>query len=539
MPSHFRHNRYGLPGLPGCLTSWARFDASVVVVNGLLGWRPINPGVCYSAISRRPLAQLATLRASPNGPMRRTTHPSLRRRRLKRSHASSRGNGISRSRPRGAGPAILAIAVVFAWCTAWQPAGASELRRTAIVKAVQQAAPAVVYIRGEKTVVQSTGYDLHETARRVNGMGTGLIIDERGYILTNSHVVEGVERIQVTLHNGRAYTAKRIAEDSQDDLAIIKIDAESRLSTIRVGTSRDLLLGEPVIAMGNPYGYEQTITRGVISALHRDVQITDTQVYKDLIQTDASINPGNSGGPLLNIDGELIGVTVAVRAGAQGIGFAIPVDKAMAVAARLVSDHVSREVFHGLTVADLESGTGAFVQRVVPESPLADQIQAGDRIIDVNGRRVDRSLDFGCVLLERRPGDELTITVARNGGGTERIRLPLQEAMQPVALVDDLTWTRLGLRLEAIPADSFRSLTTRYRGGLKVTDVRPASPAARQGIRRGDILLGMHVWETISQENVAYILNRPDFNMLSPLKFYILRGGETLYGHLPVTASQP
>jgi len=468
--------------------------------------------------------------------MRRTTHTSLRRCRLQCSHDFLRGNGFHRTQPRRGGFALLACVLAGIWWLGGQPAGASELRRTPIVKAVQQAAPAVVYIRGEKTIVQSAGYDLPETARRVNGMGTGLIIDERGYILTNSHVVEGVERIQVTLHNGRVYTAKRIAEDSQDDLAIIKIDADSKLATIRIGTSRDLMLGEPVIAMGNPYGYEQTITRGVISALHRDVQITDTQVYKDLIQTDASINPGNSGGPLLNIDGELIGVTVAVRAGAQGIGFAIPVDKAMAVAARLINDHVSRDLFHGLTLDDSEGGP--VVKQVAPNCPLADQLRTGDRIVDVNGRRLERSLDFGCLLLERQPGDELSLTIARASGTTERLRLPLQEALRPVALVDDLTWTRLGLRLEPVDAERFRSLTTRYRGGLQVTEVRPGSPAARQGIRRGDVLLGMHVWETISYENVAYILNRPDFFNFSPLKFYILRGGETLYGHLPVAATE-
>jgi len=468
--------------------------------------------------------------------MRRTTHTSLRRCRLQCSHDSLRGNGFYRTQPSRGGFALLACALAGIWWLGVQPAGASELRRTPIVKAVQQAAPAVVYIRGEKTIVQSAGYDLPETARRVNGMGTGLIIDERGYILTNSHVVEGVERIQVTLHNGRVYTAKRISEDSQDDLAIIKIETDAKLPTIRVGTSRDLMLGEPVIAMGNPYGYEQTITRGVISALHRDVQITDTQVYKDLIQTDASINPGNSGGPLLNIDGELIGVTVAVRAGAQGIGFAIPVDKAMAVAARLINDHVSRDVFHGLTLDDSEGGP--VVKQVAPNCPLADQLRTGDRILDVNGRRVERSLDFGCLLLERQPGDELSLTVARASGTTERLRLPLQEAMRPVALVDDLTWTRLGLRLEPVDTERFRNLTTRYRGGLQVTEVRPGSPAAKQGIRRGDVLLGMHVWETISYENVAYILNRPDFFNFSPLKFYILRGGETLYGHLPVAATE-
>ncbi len=412
---------------------------------------------------------------------------------------------------------------------------ASELRRTAIVKAVEQAAPAVVYIRGEKTVMHSSGYDVPETSRRVNGMGTGLVIDSRGYILTNAHVVEGVEKIQVTLHNGRTFTAVRVAENVEDDLAVIKIDAGAKLNTISIGTSRDLMLGEPVIAMGNPYGYEQTITRGVISALHRDVQITDTQVYKDLIQTDASINPGNSGGPLLNIDGELIGVTVAVRAGAQGIGFAIPADKAMQVAAALIEQHAAREVYHGLQVADLENAVGVLVKQVAENSPLAEQIQPGDRILDVNGNRLDRSLDFGCTLLDRKPGDELILTVARRDGNTERVKMPLREALRPVQLADDLSWQSLGLRLASIDPQEFRNYRSRYRGGLKVLEVRAGSPAAQQGIRRGDVLLGMHVWETINLDNVSYILHRPDFHTFAPIKFYLLRGNETLYGHLPVS----
>ena len=168
-------------------------------------------------------------------------------------------------------------------------------------------------------------------------MGTGTIIDERGYILTNYHVVSDVRRIEVTLDDGRGCMAELVAYDAAADLAVIKIPATKPLPVIRIGTSADLMEGESVIALGNAFGYEQTVTRGIISALGRDVQVSDTQSYDDLIQTDASINPGNSGGPLLNIDGEMIGVNVAVRAGAQGIGFAIPIDSALNVAAKLLN----------------------------------------------------------------------------------------------------------------------------------------------------------------------------------------------------------
>ena len=187
---------------------------------------------------------------------------------------------------------------------------------TPIVKAVQGAKDSIVNIHGQKTL--SAGEDPSirgDMPRRVNGMGTGVVIDERGYIITNFHVVDGVQKIEVTTDDGTNYTAKFVSRDPVADLAVIKIDAPKKLPVITIGTSSDLMVGESVIAVGNAYGYENTVTRGIISALHRSVQVNDTQGYDDLIQVDAAINPGNSGGPLLNIDGEMIGINVAVRAG--------------------------------------------------------------------------------------------------------------------------------------------------------------------------------------------------------------------------------
>ncbi len=196
--------------------------------------------------------------------------------------------------------------------------GASELRETPIVKAVQRVRGSVVNIRGEKTVTAPAGQAPgSDTSHRVNGMGTGVVIDARGYILTNHHVVDGVREILVTLADSERYVAKLVARDMETDLAIIKIDAPNSLPVMPIGTSSDLMPGETVIAVGNAYGYEHTVTRGIVSALHRAVQVSDAQSYDNLIQTDASINPGNSGGPLLNVDGDMIGINVAVRAGAR------------------------------------------------------------------------------------------------------------------------------------------------------------------------------------------------------------------------------
>src|SRR5262249_1709871 len=152
---------------------------------------------------------------------------------------------------------------------------------------------------------------------RINGMGTGIVIDPRGYVVTNHHVVEDVSVLRVRLGDGTAVTAAVVARSQEHDLALLKIEVGRPLPTMPLGTAQDLMVGETVVAIGNPYGYEHTVSLGVVSAIKRDVSLNKDMSYKSLIQTDASINPGNSGGPLLNINGELVGVNVAIRAGAQ------------------------------------------------------------------------------------------------------------------------------------------------------------------------------------------------------------------------------
>ena len=420
------------------------------------------------------------------------------------------------------------------------PAVGSDLRKTAIVKAVQQARVAVVNIKGEKTIAGASGVQVTrvEPGHRVNGMGTGVVIDPRGYIITNHHVVDGVREIQVTMADGDRYVARLIARDPETDLAIIKIDAPSLLPVIDIGTSNDLMPGEPVIAVGNAYGYEHTVTRGIVSALHRAVQVSDAQYYEDLIQTDASINPGNSGGPLLNIDGEMIGINVAVRAGAQGIGFAIPVDKSMSVAAELIATCGARNNWHGLTVSSgAKASKALLVESVEKQSPAAEAgLQPGDRIVAVGEAPVERPLDFHRALLDRKAGEQVKLSVKR-GEEALAVNLTLAEPHLALKTPTGPAWELLGLDLKPIPSEDFRQqFQTRYRGGLTVVGVRPQSPAAAQGIRRGDVLVGMHMWETVSPENVLYIVSRSDFASFSPVKFFLLRGNETLYGYLPVTA---
>ncbi|MCA9248601.1 MAG: trypsin-like peptidase domain-containing protein [Planctomycetales bacterium] len=413
---------------------------------------------------------------------------------------------------------------------------ASELRRSAVVRAVQEARQSVVNIHGQKTL--SSSYDEFghvESPKRVNGMGTGVVIDSRGYIVTNHHVVQGVRRIEVTLWDGSNTVAQLIAYDPQTDLAIIKIDVKNELPVITLGSSNDLMPGEDVIAVGNAFGYEHTVTRGIISALKRTVQVSDSQQYEDLIQTDASINPGNSGGPLLNIDGEMIGLNVAVRAGAQGIGFAIPVDKVLDVAGDLLTVEKVDRHWHGLHASAASDGNpGAQVTRIDDGSPAADSgLKRGDVIVEVDRLPVQRKLDVERAMLGRKAGEEIDLVVRRDGQRLN-MSLVLGEPSRGPQTTEQRAWNVLGMRLRRVSAGQLEQYNSRYRGGLLVTDVREESPAARQGIRSGDILVGMHIWETVSLDNVAYVLNRSDLAELEPLKFYIVRSGETLFGHLSV-----
>lgn len=416
----------------------------------------------------------------------------------------------------------------------YQARSESESRRSPIVRAVAQARDSVVNIHGEKTVPATDApAGQGEVAKRVNGMGTGVILDERGYIITNHHVVDGVKKITVTTAEMKAYTARLISHDSATDLAIIKIDVDEKLPVIPIGSSSDLMAGETVIAVGNAYGYEHTVTRGIVSALHRVVQVSDTQDYDDLIQTDASINPGNSGGPLLNIDGDMIGINVAVRAGAQGIGFAIPSDKVLEVASELLCTRRVTGAWHGVVAKPWTAGEiGLVVGDVDRDSPAAETgIQAGDVIVDVAGQPVIRSLDFERALLDYSAGSAIEITVEREHSPLS-LNLTLAEAPQAKANRADDAWDALGLELKPLGAKQIQRNKGGYRGGLSVVDVRPDGPAAQQGIRRGDVLVGVHVWETVSLENVRWILRRPEFAKLQPVKFYILRGNETLFGRL-------
>lgn len=412
----------------------------------------------------------------------------------------------------------------------------SEARRTPLVRAIKGCSPSVVNLRGRKTVSGDSGADFE--SKQVNGMGTGVVIDSRGYVLTNYHVVQGVKKIEVTTSDRQKTTAKVLAHDPETDLAILKIDLPRSLPTINIGSSSDLMLAETVAAVGNAYGYEHTITVGIISQLARTVQVNEEQVYRNLIQTDASINPGNSGGPLLNLDGEMIGINVAVRIGAQGIAFAIPVDDALDVAANLMQNLSGQRARHGLKTktAMLDGRQVVVVESVSRSSPAASSgISKGDHIVSVDGQRVRNRLEFECALVsatERSSNKSIPLRLEyEHGGSRKTVALNVDRVVRRTS---EIAWNSLGMKLITADGGEMIDRHPTYKRGLQVVSVRPGSPADSEGILEGDVLVAMAGYKTESLENLQWVLEQPDLKQQASFMFYILREKEPFWGKMRV-----
>lgn len=271
------------------------------------------------------------------------------------------------------------------------------------------------------------GESLETDEHRITGTGSGAIIHaQRGHILTNYHVIEGADKIHVTLKDGRKYLADVVGVDPRADLAVLQIPAE-QLTDMRFGDSDRLRVGDFVVAIGNPYSIGQTVTSGIISALHRNPGISE---YENFIQTDAPINLGNSGGPLVNLKGELIGINTAIlgdqAGGSLGIGFAVPINTAAGVIAQIVEFGRVERGQLGIQVQDVDENTardfglkpnqGALINQIIPDSPAADAgLQAGDIITQLNSKNIQRAVDVKNLIGDLRVGSEVHITLLRAG----------------------------------------------------------------------------------------------------------------------------
>jgi serine protease Do len=375
-------------------------------------------------------------------------------------------------------------------------------------------------------------------------MGTGVILDGRGYILTNQHVVVKVQGILVHLHDGSSLAGRVVQQDEAIDLAILKVDAGKPLPTIALGASADLMVGEEVITIGNAYGYENTVSVGIISALNRNVTLSDEQVYRNLIQTDACINPGNSGGPLVNIDGELIGINVAVRAGAQGIGFALPIDDVKKVAVEMMSTRRLASTWHGMVAGEsfTEGSRAVVVSDVPPGSPAeAAGVRQGDRLIKVGDLEVTTPLDIERALLDVRPGQQAEVIV-RRAGKDQALALEPRPLPRATADAGDQVWRLLGLKTSQVRKEYVAHISPNLKGGLYIQAIAPNSPAALARFQVGDILVGMqvgnHTLETIRADNILYMIKQPEVSRAQALPFYIVRSNAILEGKLNLGESQ-
>lgn len=400
--------------------------------------------------------------------------------------------------------------------------GFDSPRNTPVVQAIKRAEPAVVNIQGNKTITGSSSSG-GTSKQEVNGMGTGVIIDRRGYIITNYHVVDEVNRIEVTLADGTTSIAKLLKHDNETDLALIKIPTNRDLPLIEMGRSEDLLRGETVIAIGNPFGYQNTVTVGIISALHRNIPVNGSQQYHDLIQTNADINPGNSGGPLLNIDGEVIGINVAVRVGAQGIGFAIPIDTALEVMADLVAEHRQSGGL-GLKFARPANDVGSLlVVQEASASQYQEHVRSGDLVDSIEGQVVRNRLELEFALLDKRDGEQVEIGIQRNG-----VRLAHSVTLDGgkadvETSASQTAWDQLGIRISGVSASAVAGLGEDYKGGLRITEIRAGSPADRARLAAGDIIVGVMDWQTPKLESLAWIMNNPSFRQATSSKYYLIR----------------
>lgn len=420
-----------------------------------------------------------------------------------------------------------------------------DRRETPVVMAIRRCSNAVVNIHGQK-LVRATAASMAgaDPGRQVNGMGTGVVIDPRGYVVTNYHVVEDVEEVRITLADGTQTSAAVVATDIRSDLALLKVNASEPLVVIPRGTSSDLMVGEPVIAIGNAFGYVHTATEGIISALHRDVPVNDTQEYRDLIQTSAGINPGNSGGPLLNIHGEIIGVNVAVRVGAQQIAFAIPIDQAIEIVNKMITAHNEDRLGLGLAVAGgPKEGDGVVITQVSASGAAGrDGLKAGDRILRVGSVSTSDQLGFGLALIEAERGGPLPIVIERDG---EEFEVAVTTNAPGLAPGEDeargLAWTAIGVKLQPVPRAAMQRIESKtkqsYRGGLYVTDVRKGSPADTYGLRVGDVLIGLHGWSTASVAELQGILHKAAQQDQLQGKFVIIRSDQPMYGYLRLAES--
>ncbi|MFH1912190.1 MAG: DegQ family serine endoprotease [Pseudomonadota bacterium] len=379
------------------------------------------------------------------------------------------------------------------------------------------------------------GFGNNAPERRQQGVGSGFIMSRDGYVLTNNHVVEDADRIKVKLAGGKEFDGKIVGRDPKTDLALVKIVGDSDFQPLKLGNSDDLKVGNWVVAVGSPFGLEQTVTAGIVSAKGR---VIGSGPYDNFIQTDASINPGNSGGPLINLEGEVVGINTAIIASGQGIGFAIPINMAKEIALQLQKrGHVTRGLL-GVAIQDvtpelakslgLKESKGALVSQVVPGGP-ADKagIEQGDVIVNFDGRPVGDSKDLSRIVASTPVGKTVTVNLLRDGKEVERQAKVGEMEEENTSAAKSPIHPSLGVTVQNVTPQVARELGLKKSAGVVVTGVEPGSPAAEAMIHVGDVIQAVNRKPVKNVDDFAKIVEKDKSG--GSLLLLVQRGANSLF----------
>ncbi len=410
---------------------------------------------------------------------------------------------------------------------------ASNLRDTLTVQVVKHRGPAVVSITAKRLVQQRVNpFPNNFFWRQFNVgplvqvpadfLGSGFIIQRDGYVVTNNHVVDQAESIHVRLADGKKLSAEVVGSDPRADLAILKINRRRRFPTIPLGLSSDLMIGEPTIAIGNPFGYSQSVSSGIVSAIHRKiVEPNNPKPLTNLIQTDAAINPGNSGGPLLNIYGQAIGINTAIRGNAQNIGFAIGVDRLSSLIPRLMNPATVNKVEIPLHLVAIRTMTGPdhVHQKVVVVGTQGPAVES------IDGYRTRTLADAYAALLKVTLAQKDVAVKFRNG----TVREYAVKAAPPPAVVL-ASEKLLGMALDQVTPVLAKRYHLAAQSGLLVTQINPGSVAAKAGIKPGDVVVQIGPYRVRTLNDLAALL--PYMPKAKVVRIVVVRQGKFGVGYL-------
>lgn len=411
-------------------------------------------------------------------------------------------------------PLLVALCTQISGGIARAQESTPDRRRTPVVEVFQEARDAVVNISTSRRVQYRYNpsfssplddifsFGAPPMSDQVVSVGSGAVIHRAGYVVTNAHVVAQATDIHVTFADNSTLPAEIVAIDSPHDLAILKVDGERKFQALKLGRTDDILIGETVVAIGNPLGLNHTVTTGIVSALARELRFAPNLTYTGLIQTDASINPGNSGGPLLNLNAELIGINTAIRGDAQNIGFAIPVARLWELIPTMLDIERRARVRFGLEV----EGATARIRNARPGSPAFKAgLRSGDVLTKFEDDALRDGIDYYVHLSQLKPGATVRLT-ARRADEQFSVSVPLEEIPPPDGR--KLSARLLGLGLEEVPPSLRRHRDFPRNLGLMVGEVESGSPADRAGLEPGDLIVSVDGLNVPTYDDAGLVLER-------------------------------